>query len=173
MNATNEEIVMAFATAKNANLTEWVLRHPSAASEMAQVATQNWAGEAPTSAGDIARVQSIGLDVLKTRMPLINLKTEAEKKGFTSESLAAALKLPRTVITKLQRRLIRPETLPQRLIEQIAEKLDRSTSDIASYFKMPPQLIANGAFRHDEAPVIEQETFADALLAEEMTMWEG
>jgi hypothetical protein len=167
----NEEladtILIEFANDTTAQVADWATRYPAQAREFAYLAADR-AFPAP-HADSSARTQSLGLAVLREKrtaysaVTFASLKSVAEAKGHTAESLAAALTLPLGLFWKLHRRLVSFETIPQALINQLAEKLDRSVDELARYLRQPPKLAAGASYRSDSAPQALQESFASAL----------
>jgi hypothetical protein len=166
----NEEladtILIEFANDTTAQVADWAARYPAQAREFAYLAADR---AFPAASANGAHAQSIGLSVLREKrvaysaVTFASLKSVAEAKGHTAESLAAALKLPLGLFWKLHRRLVAFETIPQALLSQLAEKLDRSVDELARYLRQPPQLAAGASYRSDSAPQATQESFASAL----------
>ena len=165
----NEEladtILIEFASTPTAQVADWAARYPAQAREFAYVAAER---AFPTPDTDATHTQTLGLSVLREKRvaysaTFASLKSVAEAKGHTAESLAAALKLPLGLFWKLHRRLVSFETIPQALISQLAETLDRSVDELARYLRQPPKLAAGASYRSDSAPQAIQESFASAL----------
>jgi hypothetical protein len=160
-----DAILTEFASDPTARVADWAARHPAQAREFAYLAAER---TFPAPAADSTRVQSLGLSVLREKRAaygatFTSLKSVAEAKGHTAESLAAALKLPVGLFWKLHRRLVSFETIPQALVTQLAETLDRGVEELARYLRQPPQLAAGASYRSDTAPKALQESFATAL----------
>ena len=162
----SDTILVEFASDPTAQVADWAARYPAQAREFAYLAADR---AFPAPGADSTRAQSIGLSVLREKRTaystatFASLKSVAEAKGHTAESLAAALKLPLGLFWKLHRRLVSFETIPQALLSQLAEKLDRSVDELARYLRQPPQLAAGASYRNDSAPQTTQESFASAL----------
>ena len=161
----SDTILVEFASDPNAQVADWAARYPAQAREFAYLATDR-AFPAPTA--DSTRAQSLGLSVLREKRQaysttFASLKSVAEAKGHTAESLATALKLPVGLFWKLHRRLVSFETIPQTLLTQLAATLDRTVDELARYLCQPPQLAAGASYRSDTAPEALQESFASAL----------
>ena len=166
----NEEladtILIEFADDTTAHVADWAARYPAQAREFAYLAADR-AFSAPHA--DSAHAHSIGLSVLREKRvaysaaAFTSLKSVAEAKGHTADSLAAALKLPLGLFWKLHRRLVSFETIPQALISQLAATLDRTADEVARYLRQPPRLAAGASYRSDSAPQATQESFASAL----------
>ncbi|WP_309713770.1 hypothetical protein [Armatimonas sp.] len=166
MNEEMSDIVLIeFASDPTAQVADWATRYPAQAREFAYLAADR---AFPAAHADDTLTQSIGLSVLREKRvaysaTFASLKSVAEAKGHTAESLAAALKLPLGLFWKLHRRLVYFETIPQALINQLAEKLDRTADELARYLRQPPQFAARASYRSDSAPQATQESFASAL----------
>ena len=162
----SDTILVEFASDPTARVTDWAERYPAQAREFAYLAADR---AFPAPSADSAHTQAIGMSVLREKrtaysaVAFTSLKSIAEAKGHTAESLAAALTLPLGLFWKLHRRLVSFETIPQALLSQLAEKLDRSVDELARYLRQPPQLAAGASYRSDSAPQATQESFASAL----------
>ena len=161
----SDTILVEFASDPTAQVADWAARYPAQAREFAYLAADR---AFPAPSADSAHAQSIGMSVLREKRAaysatFASLKSVAEARGHTAESLAAALKLPLGLFWKLHRRLVSFETIPQALISQLAEKLDRSVDELARYLRQPPQLAAGASYRSDSAPQATQESFTSAL----------
>ncbi|MGI8654395.1 MAG: hypothetical protein ACR2LC_04175 [Pyrinomonadaceae bacterium] len=97
--------------------------------------------------------------------PLASLRKEAEARGLTIQSLAAATDLTVPLIVKLDRRLIRFASIPRQAIERIAGALHRTTEGIAAYLSAgDPQFAAGAHFLAETAPQMPvQQDFFDAV----------
>ncbi len=159
-------VLTEFASEPNARVSDWATRYPAQAREFAYLAADR---AFPAPSADSGHAQSIGMSVLREKRVaysaavFASLKSVAEAKGHTAESLATALKLPLGLFWKLHRRLVSFETIPQVLLSQLAEKLDRSVDELARYLRQPPQLAAGASYRSDSAPQATQESFTSAL----------
>lgn len=192
MNHTNvqdeetDAVLTAFAQAQampgGAALGEWTARHPAQARDFARLAAQAWAGrEIEAPAPSVAsHYQSIGLAALRAyrpepkpaevitfsanMAPITSLLAVAEGAGKDADSIASLLDLPSALFWKLHRRLIAPDSVPQTVIASLANAVNRTVDDVASYLRMPPQLAAGASFRSDDTPSAgQQESFEDAL----------
>lgn len=86
----------------------------------------------------------------------------ARNLGMMPSALASALGVGLSVITKLDRRLVIPETVPARLVAAIARQLKRSYRDVAEYLLQPPTLSANASYRSNSLPSLIVREDADA-----------
>jgi hypothetical protein len=166
----NEEltdaILIEFASDPSARVADWATHYPAQARELAHLAADRIF---PAPNTNSSRTQTIGMSVLREKraaystVTFASLKSVAEAKGHTPESLAAALKLPLGLFWKLHRRLVAFETIPQALLQKLSETLDRGVDEVARYLRQPPQLAAGASYRSDTAPQATQESFASAL----------
>lgn len=97
--------------------------------------------------------------------PLAGLRKEAEARGLTIQSLAAATGLTVPIIVKLDRRLIRFASIPRQAIERIAGALGRTTEAVAACLSTGDPQFATGAhFMAETAPQMPvQQDFFDAV----------
>lgn len=197
MDATGDEVLIAFADARSAseqaapgkaNLAEWMRRYPAHARDLARFASEQWAGEATATAAaenapETARIRDIGLSVVrscrgvsapagvKAAKPLKSLLAAARERGMEADTVAAALDVPVALFWKLHRRLIAPDSVPRTLVASLAETLNRAADEVAAYLRQPPTLAAGASYRSDDAPRVssEREDFADALKSDPET----
>jgi transcriptional regulator with XRE-family HTH domain len=102
--------------------------------------------------------------VAETAPPLVGLKKEAEARGLTIQSLAAATRMTISLLVKLDRRLIRFASIPRQAIERIAAELGRSVETVAAYLQGDPQFASQASFRADTAPQLtNQQDFFEAV----------
>jgi len=95
-----------------------------------------------------------------------SLLAVAKEHGWPPTALAQRLQLGVSVIVKLERRLLRPETLPRKLITELAQLLDRNYAEVIHYFQQPPTLSSQASYRASRAPhLVGQEEFRAALEA--------
>lgn len=91
------------------------------------------------------------------RSPLTGLASEAEARGLSVAALAQTLRLDRTLLLRLDQRVLEAWSLPAALIERLAEALERSTDEIRAYFAGPPKLASGTHYKAKAAPKIVQE----------------
>jgi hypothetical protein len=100
----------------------------------------------------------------ETAPTLVGLKKEAEARGLTIQSLAAATRMTVSLLVKLDRRLIRFASIPRQAIERIAAELGRSVETVAAYLQGDPQFASQASFRADTAPQLtNQQDFFEAV----------
>jgi hypothetical protein len=88
---------------------------------------------------------------------------EGKIKGFAVTELSKRLGLGKTLIIKLDRRLIDAATIPHRLIELLADTLQTSIGSIRAYLSSPPTLAQGASFRSKQSAAPKQESFESAL----------
>lgn len=160
-----DAILTDFASDPQARVADWAVRYPSQGRAFAQLAADRIL---PLPSADSTRVQALGLAVLREkraayRPALSSLKSAAEAKGLTAESVAAALAVPVGLFWKLHRRLIAFESIPGAFVQRLAETLDQTVDELARYLKQPAQLAARASYKNDGMPEARQESFASAL----------
>ena len=89
------------------------------------------------------------------------------RSGLRLEDLEARVGIDRTILTSLQDRLIRPETIPDRLVEHLARVLRTSTATVLHYLSRPP--LAARAYCATNPPKIEQIEFCRAVRDSELS----
>ena len=190
--ATNEK-----PTAEN--LQEWVDRYPQYRRELVEFAAA-WAKQlvlpaAPEMGSEaekalIERSMSYVLNVAYDRDQdeevqrhvesddvVHSLTRQAQYAGMSAQELANACRLDLALISKLNRRLIKPKTIPAMLISLLGRLLRKPVASIAEYFAQPPQASPGVAFLARGKPTSStQQSFADAVRAsslskEEKTRW--
>ena len=98
------------------------------------------------------------------RAQISGLLAEAKARGLNNFQFADAAELSITLITKLDRRLIKFPTIPHEVIQDLAAILQQSTEAISEYLQGGPQLPAGAEFKAEQTPrVTELEDFFDAV----------
>lgn len=82
----------------------------------------------------------------------------ARARGLTPKRLGDLLGLGRSVVAKLDRRLINPASIPARLFHAVAEVLGHAPEDIRAYLALPPALSPAASYRASVAPRLGQKT---------------
>lgn len=185
MSASLEMVLAQYADAAaagDAGVERWLTAYPHYALELARFAADMAClsdlgdacldepddGDAPFMAA-LARFTPP-----QRRAPIASLCLEAQRSGLSPVELARRLGLDVSVLAKLDKKLIRPATLPRRLVALVAEELRRSVEEVTAYFRTPivPAVAVRAlSFRAPSAPVVpREESFADAVRsAPEMT----
>jgi hypothetical protein len=76
--------------------------------------------------------------------------------GETFQSVAKKLRLSDLIVEKLDKRRIRPESVPRHLYERLAEILSTTFEEIYSYAMRPP-LASGGHYKAASAPAVENQ----------------
>lgn len=93
-----------------------------------------------------------------------SLISEAKRVGMNGSEFATACGLDIALLTKLNNRLIKPASIPTRLIKHIASLVKKTFETVEEYFAQPPQSLNNMAFLARGKPKrTEQQSFDDAL----------
>jgi hypothetical protein len=151
-------------------LREWLRRYPAFKADIVQFVTA-WIDMEATKVGrevtpekvnrivnrTMSRVQQM-LDESEKPAAISDLTQEITTAGHTLESFQRALGIDHSMLTCLAARMIRPATIPLRLVREIAEHLRRSIELVRAYFRRPPQLAA--AYKARRKPVPAQKDFA-------------
>ncbi len=178
MSAPLEMVLTQYAdavAAGDANVARWLVAYPQHARELAgfaaDLACYSDLGEAcmeEPDSDDAPFMAALARFTPPQRCaPIASLCHEAQRFGLSTNELAARLGLDVSVIAKLDKKLIRPATLPRRLVAVVAEALQRSVDEVAAYLRTPlaPATAVRAlSFRAPSAPVVPKgETFADAI----------
>lgn len=93
-----------------------------------------------------------------------SLTDEAKRMGFSVPEFAEACGLDLALITKLNNRQIRPDTIPSRLISHMAQLIERTTLAVEEYLDLPPGRGTAIAYLSRKKPEsTNQQGFADAM----------
>lgn len=166
------------------NLRAWVKRYPQyrrelvdfAAAWAAQLAlppTPDLGPEAEKALVDRAMSHVLnvayGLDEQAQRQaeseaPVDSLTGEAQRAGMNAEEFARVCGLDLVLLSKLNNRQIKPQTIPAQLIGLLGQWLRKSSTAIEAYLAEPAQLAPGAAFLTRDRPTIaEQQSFVDAV----------
>jgi len=178
------DTVQAYADAQaaapdnHALLQTWISAYPQFQDELRVVSWQIWtqgpdwprADEAVSPEEDPELVAA-GRSVLASlfpqetfALPLTSLLAAAKAKGLDPHDLAQALHLDIALLARLEQRLIRVASLPRRLVEQIAQTLDRSPADVTAFLRGKPSFAASAHYKARQAPSISSQTDFAAVL---------
>ena len=151
-------------------LRAWLNRYPQHADELI-----GWAADAPTlecalenAAPDVAgeaHTLAIGRTVLAEmrtryfagleaapRAVVDDLIQAAKGQGLTPKTLAAQIGVGLPMIAKLQQRLIRLSTIPEELVNRLAQSLDTGAEQVRAYLSRPTTLAAGASYKSDGVP---------------------
>ena len=134
-------------------LKEWIKRYPQFERELTEfivawIQTEHLPSKNRQEDNAISWV-SIGMDIAKRaylqqsvqnpspltphKAPFVSIFSEGEINGHSPEDLARKLNISVTLIHKLERRLLQPESIPLNLTEFLAKEIRRDPVDISSY----------------------------------------
>ncbi len=98
------------------------------------------------------------------RPPLTGLASEAEARGVSGAALARTLRLDKTLLVRLDQRVLEAWTLPSLLIDRLAEALARTTDEVSAYLSGPPKLASGTHYRAKAAPKMVQENVLQSMV---------
>jgi len=186
----SDDVLMAFTEAREAApddralLRLWTARYPDCADTLIAVDYARFAagmtlGDSVEDGLEDAGAAAIGREALAAwraasassaaapRPALTSLVSDAAARGLDAARLAEVLRLDRLLLGRLEQRLLDAATLPRRLVQQIAQILERSPDEVASYLRGSPRVAAQAHFRARRAPSLsssaERSSFAQAL----------
>ncbi|MCA1373570.1 MULTISPECIES: hypothetical protein [unclassified Bradyrhizobium] len=105
----------------------------------------------------MSRVQQL-LDEADRQRSIHDLSAEIATAGHSLESFQRLLCIDSSILTSLAARLVRPATIPARLVREIAEALHRQRDAVRDYFRLPPLLAT--AHKARKRPTAKQVDFA-------------
>lgn len=162
-----------------ARLSDWIARYPEHADDLTRFAALSYilehAGDAKGGEELEARIAEIvaqargkmrDRESKRAATPLAGIVEQANAMGIGVPELARRVGLSPLEIVKLNQRLFRASTLPRIVVARLAEALERTFDEVASYLRQPPMLAAQAAYRAREAPrVRDSESFEAAVSA--------
>lgn len=176
---TLDDVLAQIAAAQNPpnaqDLRAWTSKYPEFAQEIIDFATDFVALDAERSARAVtedvvteddvelvvnrtmSRIQTL-LDEQDNSKPITDLPSAIRASGFDVETLQNAIDVDRSIMDCLISRLVAPATVPARLVRDLAVNLRRTTEQIRSYFRLPPQMA--GAYKARNRPETRQVNFA-------------
>lgn len=96
--------------------------------------------------------------------PFPGILAAAKERGYSAASFAAATRLSTVLVGKLDGRQITPDTVPERLIAQIAALVGRGTETVREYLAGKPQFAPAMQFRAAAPPTTgATQSFAEAV----------
>ncbi|MGE0278632.1 MAG: hypothetical protein AB7R40_24810 [Nitrospiraceae bacterium] len=108
----------------------------------------------------MSRVQLL-LDEADRAAPLTDLSRDIRSAGHDFASFERTVGIDRSILDCLISRLVKPATVPGRLIRDIAAALNRSVEQIRDYLRLPMQTSA--AFKARRRPAARQADFGDIV----------
>ena len=163
------EIAAAPAPPNARQFRAWVNRYPQFQSEIVDFVTA-WiemeaaapACEAVQEEVDLAANRALSrirelLDEAARPVCIKNLVAEIQAAGGF-DAFQRAVGIDRSLLTCLEKRLIRPVTIPHRMVAAIARALNRDAAAVRDYLRLPPQPAA--AYSARRQPALQQVDFA-------------
>ena len=183
-----EDILDAFVASgvgPNSPLEEWIRRYPEFEQELIEFAASwslmKWLPSTPEAEEvDEETLVLRGMSVVQNLVhresgestpdsvaPFESLIAEGRGSGIEPRHLARALGLGDGLLRKLDRRLIAHVSIPQELINRLAQALQREASSITVYLQQDPQMGATTEYRSEHVPkLLAQEDFFAAVRAD-------
>ncbi len=123
---------------------------------------RRWAARFPEFEDDfitlgLSRSVPGAAEPIAARSPLTGLASEAQARGLSALALAQTLRLDRTLLLRLDQRVLEAWTLPAALIDRLAQALERNTDEIRAYFDGPPKLASGTHYKAKATPKMVQE----------------
>lgn len=189
LNDVLNEFVAAYEKPTAEALESWAVRYPQFRNELVDFAA-SWAAQLvlppaqELSAEEekllvdraMSHVQNVAYKrsetgAAQTEDRSINsLTVEAKREGMNAQEFAKACGLDLALVTKLNNRQIRPQSIPARLVSHIARLLSATVDAVSAYLTAPPQALAGRSFLARGKPQsAEQQSFADAVRASSLS----
>ncbi len=145
-------------------------KHPEFAAEIVEFAT-DWVemetarSEHVVMAEDVdvvvnrtmSRVQAM-LDAAERPEIVTDLTADIRAAGYDIDSFQRAVGIDRSILDCLISRLIKPATVPGRLVHVLAEALNQTIERVRDYLRLPPQQVT--AYKARKRPEVKQADFA-------------
>lgn len=164
------EIAAAPAPPDGPTLRALTEKYPAFKSDIIEFATDWVAMEAARSTHEVtaedidlvvnrtmSRVQAL-LDHDDRPVTVRDLIADIHAAGHDIDSFERAIGIDRSIVNCLIGRLIKPATLPARLVTAMAEALNQSIEAVREYLRLPPQRVT--AYRAHKRPEFKQADFA-------------
>jgi hypothetical protein len=187
---TLEEVLAELASLavppSGADFRAWIERYPEFKAEIIDFVT-DWVdmevvGPAHESTEEevdlivnrtMSRVQQI-LDDAEQQHPIIDLLAEIKAAGQDFDSFQRQIGIDRSLLTCLADRMIRPSTIPLRLVTAVAGALNRTLDAVRDYFRLP--MLQSATYKSRKAPNPTQQDFArliecSGLSADQRDFW--
>jgi hypothetical protein len=147
------------------NLAAWLRQYPEYADDFLWISlhgglAQDGSGASPQIALDAGTPPDIGRSLLaemreihaRSRPPLHSLVECARELGVLPRELAAQIGVGLTVLTKLERRLVSADTVPERMVERLSAALKAGVAEVVAYLRLPATLSPAASYRAASAP---------------------
>jgi len=164
---TTRQVQLAFLEAleQGETLASWIHRYPQQAAgliDLAQAREQERAAP-PATAAQVAAVAAIARRTLAQVAPPLSLRQRGQLAGLSLRELAARVGLSSDILFKIDRRVVRPETVPGALVRELAGALDCTREAIRAALAGSGPVTAGAFYHAAQAPQVGQQTFAEAV----------
>src|SRR5690349_10492028 len=163
------ELQLAFLDAleRGERPDSWLRRYPQHAAtliDLAQARALEEAAAEPNPA-DVAAVVAIARRTLAAALPapVLTLSERASRAGLTLRALAARVGLSSDILVKMDRRVVRPETVPGALVRELATALNSTAAVIRAGLAGSGPVTAGALYHARQAPQVGQQSFAEAV----------
>lgn len=167
-----EEMAAAAAPPDARQLRAWIERYPQFRAEIVDFVTAWIEMEAADPVAEAAQDEvEIVVNRALSRVRELrgagakpaaigNLAAEIQAAGgFDAFQRAAGI--DRSIVTCLEKRLIRPATIPARMVAAVAQALGRDAAAVRGYLRLPPHSAA--AYKASRQPELKQVDFAEIV----------
>ncbi|HUS14994.1 MAG TPA: hypothetical protein VM536_08270 [Chloroflexia bacterium] len=147
----------------------WLQRYPQHAAallDLAQARDLEAAAPQP-SAAEVAAIATIARRTLATAQgtPVLTLSERARQAGLSLRELAGRVGISSDVLVKIDRCVVRPETVPAALLRELAALLDCTAAAVRAGLGGAGPVTAGAYYHAAQAPQVSQQTFAEAVAA--------
>ncbi len=159
-------------------LQGWINAYPGFEADFVRWATElpllQAALYGPGDPAEEARLAKVGRSVVAemrarygmAHPAMTSLTDAARQQNLRLRDVAERVGVGMPIVSKLEQRLLRFTSLPETLIQKLAETLELGTETVRDYLRQPPTLAAGAAYQYTgkTAPqVAGQEDFAEAI----------
>ncbi|MBM3495092.1 MAG: helix-turn-helix transcriptional regulator [Armatimonadetes bacterium] len=145
-----------------ASVREWVGRYPDYADDLVAVSVYGALVDdvTPAQSAMSQEADALASDMLSAlvaaRGPrprgIRSIVDVARGLGITPAALAARLGVGLTILGKLERRLLAPDSVPRALLARLAEAVGVGIEDVGAYLRRAPTLSPSASYRAAHAP---------------------
>ena len=176
-----EQTLSKFADAidsgESIDLAKWTELYPKHAAEIVKLAQFKFETTLPDmvqeeaaqwDAAVLARADAVRqrMQAVAVQASLNSILIAAKGVGLSPLSLAELLQIGVLVLQRLDRRIIRPETIPSRLKNSLADAIRVSRNQLDLFLSMPPRLAANANYRAKITPTAaNQQSFTEVIIS--------
>ena len=169
------EDALATGIAENEALKSVLSQLPAAAEALLSYAATGFVEKATPKTDDedilAARIQARSAKLFASRFaakesaPVTSILDAAKKCGLDIAALSRQLAIGKSVLVKLDRRLIDPASIGDAAAERIAGAIGQAAESVRQYLSAPPTLSAGASYRSNKAPSASapRQSLSDAL----------